>query len=149
MAIVHFAQPAAPLAGHAAGRRAFLGERAGVEDEDGFGVREFLAHMAAEFVEDGLIVPTAGAHEQLQGAALLAGLGGDGLRGLAFQAGQLAAQDRARVLALFSAVKARQVTAHEGFQVIRTRLDVRCRQLSICQQGLGVGMFQQFHKTLR
>src|SRR5207253_1085205 len=35
LAVVHFAEAAAPLAGHTTGSRAFLGEATGVEDEDG------------------------------------------------------------------------------------------------------------------
>src|SRR5207244_12491609 len=100
---------AAPLAGHTTGSRAFLGEATGVEDEDGLGSAEFLADVVAEFAEDGLIVPAAGADEQLQRSALLTGLGGDRFGSLAFQARQLAAQDGARVRTVLRAQKAGQV----------------------------------------
>src|SRR5205823_5017275 len=98
-AVVHLAEPAAPLAVHAAGLLPLLGEGGTVQDEDGLGVAQFGADLAAEFAQDGLVVPAAGADEQLQGAAFLTGLGGDGLGGLALQATELAAQERAGVVA--------------------------------------------------
>src|SRR5262249_58980045 len=104
LAVLDLPQPPAPLAGDAAGGAPLLGEAGGIEDKGTAVVAEFLGHVALEFVQDGAVVPAAGADEQLQGAALLAGLGGDGLGGLALQAGQLAAQDGEGVAALLLAV---------------------------------------------
>src|SRR5262245_50028884 len=78
LTVVDLAQAATPLAGHTTGGVPLLGEGGGVEDEDAVGVGQFLTDVTAEFVEDGAVVPAAGADEELQGTPLLAGGGGDG-----------------------------------------------------------------------
>jgi hypothetical protein len=47
LTVVDFAQAAAPLAGHATGGVAFLGEARAVEDKDGVGIGEFLPDVGA------------------------------------------------------------------------------------------------------
>src|SRR4029079_7206243 len=74
LAVVLLAEPAAPLPGHAARRGPRLGEAAGVEDQDGLIVAERLADLAAQLGHDGLVVPLAGADEELDGLAVDAGL---------------------------------------------------------------------------
>src|ERR1043165_7904813 len=83
LAVVLLAEPAAPLPGDPARLAARLGEAARVEDQDGPRVGQDLADVAAEFGHDGLVVPSAGADEVLDGLAVDAGLDGDRLAGLA------------------------------------------------------------------
>src|SRR5262249_62082135 len=90
----------------------------------------------------GVVVPLAGADEVLQGAALLAGLVGDRLGGLALQPGELAAEDRGGVGALLGAVEQRQVAVQEGGQVPAASADGSGADVGLVQQGLGVGGFQ-------
>src|SRR5262249_62164619 len=78
------------------------------------GVGQLLADVAAQLGQEGVVVPLAGADEVLQGAALLAGLVGDRLGGLALQPGELAAEDRGGVGALLGAVEQRQGGGREG-----------------------------------
>jgi len=63
----------------------------------------------------------------------LAGLGGDGFGGFAFQAGQLAAQNGPGVEPLFGAMEAGQVAGHEGFEVAVSCLDGGRREFSIAE----------------
>src|SRR5207302_362537 len=140
LAIVEFAQAATPLAGYAARLLPLFREAGGVENKDRLGIGQFRADMVAEFLEDGTIVPSAGTDEQLQGAALLAGLGGNGFGGLALQASELAAEDSQGVPALFLAVEKRQVALGEGGEVRGAGRDGCGGKFGVGEQGLGLGM---------
>ena len=67
LAVIDFAQAAAPRTGHSAGGVAFLGEGAAVQDEDGVGVGPGIADVATELVHDRFIVPRRPADEGLKG----------------------------------------------------------------------------------
>src|SRR3954447_16231697 len=84
-AVVLLAEPATPLPGHAARLGPRLGEAAGVQDQDGLLIAQRLADLAAQLGHDSLVVPLAGADEELDGLAVDAGLDGDRLAGLALQ----------------------------------------------------------------
>ena len=92
-AVLQLAQPAAPLAAHAARVGAGLGEGAGVEDQDALLVAQLLDDVASDLGHDRLVVPLAGAGEGLDGLAMEPGLDGDRLAGLALQAAAQAAED--------------------------------------------------------
>ena len=137
------------MPGHAAGVVALLGEGRGVQDEDAVGVGQLLGDVAAQLVADGGVVPAAGADEQLQGAALLAGLAGDGLRGLALEPGELAAQDGEGVVALLGAVEQGQVALGEGGQAVGAGADGGGRQVGTGEECLGVGVVEDTHGGLQ
>jgi len=84
------AQAATPLAAHTARFRSLLTQPGAVEDEHAIGMAEFFADVLPQFLEHGLIVPAAGADEQLQGPAFQADLMGDRLGRLPLQAGEFA-----------------------------------------------------------
>jgi hypothetical protein len=90
LAVLDFAQPAAPLPRHATGVGPRLGEGAGVQDQHGVRVVALLGDVPAQLRHDLLVVPAAGADEVLHGHAVPAGLVGDGLGGLALQVAELA-----------------------------------------------------------
>lgn len=106
LAVLDLAQPAALLAGHAAGLLALLGESRGIEHEHAVGVAQLVADVTAQLAEHGGIIPAYGADEQLPGAALESDLDGDGLGDLALQAGELALEDHLSVPALLEAIEA-------------------------------------------
>ena len=86
LAVIDLAQPAAPLPIDAAGFDPLLGETAGVDDEDGAAVAPLGADVAAEFGQQGVVIPGTVADEFLDGPAVDAGVVGDGLGGLALEA---------------------------------------------------------------
>lgn len=149
LAVIDLAQPAAPLPGHAAGRRALLGKPRPVQDEDPLVVAQFLGDVAPQFAPDGVVVPPAGADEQLQGPPFEAGLGGDGLGGLALEASELALEDDAGVLALLLAVEEGEVAPDEVLQAGGAGVEVVGGELGIAEQGPGVGVIEQVHSGLR
>jgi len=88
LAVVEFAQPAAPLALHADRLAALLGEGGGVEDEDRVGLAQLCAHLACQLIEQGLVVPVGLAEELLESLALAVVQVGDALGVLAGQVGE-------------------------------------------------------------
>src|SRR3954454_23368640 len=113
LAVVLLAEPAPPLPGRAARLGPRLGEAAGVEDQDGLLIAQRLADVAAQLGHDGLVVPPAGADEELDGLAVHAGLHRDRLAGLALQAAEEAADDEGGVDPLLGAVEPWQVAFEE------------------------------------
>ncbi len=101
--------------------------------------------MIAQFVDDRIIVPSAGADEGLDRLAVQPGLRGDRLAGLAFQAAEEPAEDRAGMGPVFDAVEPREVALQEGGQAVLTTRDGLGGEGGIGQQGLGVGVIQEAH----
>ena len=118
LAVVDLAQPAAPLAGDAAGLGPLLGEGAGVDDHDAVGLGQLLADVAPQLGHHGLVVPLAGADEELDRLAGQAGLDGDRLAGLALQAAEQAADDQGGVHLLLDAVELREIALEEAGQAV-------------------------------
>jgi|SRR5579885_2010433 len=85
----------------------------------------------------------------LQGAPLESGLGGDGLGGLAPQAGELTAEDGAGVFALLLAVEEGEVASHEVLQPAGAGAKALGVGAGVVEQGLGVGVVEQVHGGLR
>ena len=106
---------------------------------------ERLADVAAQLGHDGLVVPLAGADEELDGLAVDAGLDGDRLAGLALQAAEQAADDEGGVGPLLDAVEARQVALQEGGEPVLAAADLIGCHGGISQEGLGVGVIQERH----
>src|SRR5262249_31784312 len=98
--------------------------------------------------EDGAVVPATGADKQLQGAALLAGQGGDGFGGLALQAGELAAQHGQGMVALLGAVEQGEVALGEGGQAVGAGADGVGGNFGDREQGPGVGVVEDVHGGL-
>ena len=105
LAVVNLAEVAIPLPLHATGSTAFLGDGRGVQDQDSPGIAQFVADVLAQFVEDGVVTPQAGADKLLQGPSFLVCLACDGLGGFAFQTGEFAAQDGVGVFPQLLAVE--------------------------------------------
>ena len=143
LAVVDLAQPAAPLAIDAAGLGPLLGEAAGVDDHDAVGVGQFLADVLPQFGHHGLVVPLAGADEELDRLAGQPGLDGDRLGGLAFQAAEPAADDQGRGGPLLDAVEPGQVALEEGRQAVGLARDGIGGDHGVRQDGLGLGMIQE------
>ena len=104
--------------------------------------------MAAQFRHDRFIVPGAGADEMLHGLARAAGLVGDGLGGLAFQAAEAAADDQGGEFAQLAAVEEGQVALQEVGEVVVAGLDVFGPDGGVGEQGFGLGAVEQGHGTL-
>jgi len=149
LAVIDFAQAATPLAVDATGVGPLLGKAGGVEDEDTLAVGQLRGDMAAEFVEQGTILPAAGTDEELQGAEFLAGLGGDGFGGLALQGGELALQHSEGMAALLAAVEEGQVTLSEGGQVVHAGADGSGGNDGVAEEGLGCGLLENIHGGLQ
>src|SRR5262249_19691040 len=145
LAVLDLAEPAAPLPLHAAGITPRLGEGAGVEHEHGLGVARLQGDVPAQFGHHGLVVPAAGADEVLHGLARAAGLVGDGLRGLALQAAELALQDHPGQLVLLDPVEARQVARQEALQAAGAAGHGGGGDLGVGKQGLGRRVVEQRH----
>jgi hypothetical protein len=145
LAVLDLAQPAAPLAGHAAGGVARLGEAAGVQHQHGVGVAPLLGHVPAQLGHDRLIVPGAGADEVLHRLALPAGEVGDGFGGLAFQVAELALEHHPSQFVLLDAIEAGQVAAQEALQAPAAAAHVGGGDLGVVKQGDRVRVFQQRH----
>src|SRR5262249_49133918 len=116
LAVLLLTQSATPLALDAAGVLPLLGEGAGIDDQDGAGVGQGLADVAAHLSHNGVVVPLATADEVLHGLTRAAGLGGDGLAGLALQAAEAVFEDDGGQLALLVAVEQGQVALQEARQ---------------------------------
>jgi hypothetical protein len=99
----------------------------------------------AQFVDDRVVVPGAGADEGLDRLAVQTGLGGDRLTGLAFQAAEEPADDRAGMGLVFDAVEPREVALQEGGQAVLTACDGLGGEGGVGQQGLSVGVIQETH----
>jgi hypothetical protein len=74
-----------------------------------------------------------------------AGLGGDGLAGLAFQAAEEAADDRRGMGVVFDAVEPWEIALEEGGQAVLAAGDGLGGEGGVGQEGLGVGMIQETH----
>src|SRR5262249_19837706 len=83
LAVLLLPEPAAPLPGDAAGVGPGLRKGAGVDHQHRPVVAQFLADVAPQLGHDRLVVPLAGAGEELDGLAVHAGLHRDRLAGLA------------------------------------------------------------------
>src|SRR5262249_10938148 len=112
---------------------------------NGVGVAQFVADVGAQRAADVAIVPRAAADEQLQGAAFLAGLVGDGFGGLALQSAELAAAGGAGGAALLGAGEVGQVAGQVGFQGGGAGADGVRAEVGVVEQGLGIGVFEQVH----
>ena len=146
LAVVDLAQPAAPLAADAAGFGPLLGEPAGVDDDDAVGLGQRLADVLPQFGRHGLVVPLAGADEELDRLAGQPGLDGDRLAGLAFQAADEPADDERGVVAMLDAIELREVAVEEASQSVRTASNGIGRDDRVVQEGLGIGVLQQRHE---
>jgi hypothetical protein len=142
LAVLDFAQVAAPLAGDAAGVVALLGHAVAIDDEDGLGMGQFLTDVRQQLGADGVVVPLAGADEVLQGTAFLLGLARDGLGRLALEAGELALEDGGGMVALFVAVEEGQVTLEEGSQTTCQVMDIGRGDGGLGEELLSCGVFQ-------
>jgi hypothetical protein len=96
-----------------------------------------------QLAHDGLVVPLAGADEELDRLAGQAGLDGDRLGGLALKAAESAADDQGRGGPLLGAVEPRQVTLEEGRQAVGLALDGVGGDHGVRQECLGLGIVQQ------
>src|ERR1019366_2236744 len=101
LAVLNFAQSAAPLPGHAARFGSFLREAAAIDDADAVRIADLLANMLPQFRRDGLVIPLTAADKMLNRLAFTIGGIGDGFGGLALQVAQLALDDDFRQLPLF------------------------------------------------
>jgi hypothetical protein len=98
--------------------------------------------VGTQLAEDSAIVPAASADEQLQGAAYLPALAGDGFGGLTPESAELAAEDGAGVGALFGAGEERQVVGKECYQGVGAgagRRPTSRRRRRVTARGRGVG----------
>ena len=107
LAVLLFAQPAAPLAGDPAAVGALLGEAAGVDHDPAAVLGQLLADVPPQFGHDLLVVPDAAADEELEVLAGDAGLGGDRLDGLPLQPAEQPPDEGGGVPALLLAVENR------------------------------------------
>ena len=146
LAVVHLAEPAAPLAGHAARLGPLLGEGAGVDDHDAVGLGQLLADVLPQLAHDGLVVPLARTHEELDRLAGEPGLDGDRLARLAFQAAEEPRDDRAGMGLLRDAVEPRQVPPEEAGQAVGAVADGVRTDRGVVQEGLSLGMIQERHR---
>ena len=118
LAVVLLAQAAAPLTLDAAGVAALLGKGAGIDNQDGGRVSQFLLGVASQLSQEGVVVPLACADEVLHGLARSASLESDGFAGLALQAAETPSNHDGGQLALFVAIEQRQVALQEAGQVV-------------------------------
>src|SRR5260370_20100172 len=142
LAIIDFAETATPLAGDATGLLALLGEGRGVEHEHAVGVAQFGGDVAAQFGQDGVIGPAAGANEMLQGASFQPDIDGDGLGGLALQTGELALEEDLGMLALPVAIEERGGQCDKAGEVLGTAADGAGLDFGLGQQLLGLGVLK-------
>jgi hypothetical protein len=94
----------------------------------------------------GLVVPLAGADEELDRLAGQPGLDGDRLAGLALQAADQSADDQGGVLTLLGAVELRQVPLEEGGQAVGAVVDGVGGDGGVVQEGLSLGVIQERHR---
>src|SRR5947209_15304315 len=97
------------------------------------------------YVDDFDVHTDTGSAEGLDGLAVQAGLGGDRLASLAFQAAEEAVDDRAGMGVMFDAVEVREVALEEGGQAAPTAVDGLGAEGGVGQEGLGVGVIQAAH----
>src|SRR5262249_42824695 len=122
-----------------------LGETRAIDDENGVGVADLLLDVAPQLGQDVVVTPAAGADEQLEGPAVEGGGGGDGLGGLAVQAGELAAQDDEGVRPLLGAGEVGQVALAETLQVVQAAVEVGRVEFGVGEEGLRRGVLQDVH----
>jgi hypothetical protein len=114
----------------------------GIQHEHAVGVAQCSADVATQFGQDGLIVPAAGTDEVLQGPSFVADIDGNGLGGLALQAGELALENDLRMLALLVAIEEGQVALDKAAEVLAAAADRAGLDLGLGQQFLGGGMLK-------
>ena len=146
LAVVDLAQAAAPLAVDAAGFSPLLGEAAGVDDHDAVGLGQLLADMPPQLGHHGLVVPLAGADEELDRLAGYSGLESDRFARFALQAAEQAADNGAGVVAVLATIEPGQITLEEAGQTVSTGRDGGRREVRIVQENLGFGMVQERHR---
>src|SRR3954451_490967 len=118
LTVLDLAQSSALLARDATTLVPLLGERAGVEDQDGVAIPQDPADMAPQLAQDRVVVPSAGADEELEVLVCDAGAGGDRFGSLALQAADEATNDQGGVLALLLAIESGEIATEESPQVI-------------------------------
>jgi hypothetical protein len=143
LAIVHLAQPAAPLTVDAAGLRPFFGEGTGVDNHYAIWACEFFADMGAQLGHHCLVVPLARADEELNWFTRQPGLDGDRLTGLALQTTDEAAYDQGGVDSLLDAIKLGQITLEEPDQPVDAPLDGVGSDVGIVQERLRFRVIQE------
>src|SRR5207302_7364722 len=88
------------------------------------------------------IVPLAGADEVLQRASFLASLSGDGLGGLALQAGEFTPQDGPNMVTLLRTGEQREIALDETGQLFAAGHKSVGGDVGLVQESLGVRVFQ-------
>jgi hypothetical protein len=104
--------------------------------------------MAPQLSQDRVVVPSAGADEELDVLVFDAGAGGDRFGGLALQAADEATNDQGGVLALLLAIEAGEITTEEPPQAITTATNGLGCERRIVEKGLGVGMIEESHRSV-
>ncbi len=122
---------------------ALLGKGAGINDEDGGGVSQLLAGVAAQLGQDDVIVPLARADEVLHGLARPARLDGDGFASLALQAAETSLDHDLGQLPLLVAVEQGQVALQEACQVVAAAGNRSRCQGGVVEQRLRLGMVKE------
>lgn len=145
LAVVDLAQAAAPLAGHAAAVAPLLGEAGRVDDDYAVGLGQLRADVPAQLGHDGLVIPGPTADEVLEVLARDAGLPGDRLGALAFQAAEQATDEGRGVPALLLPVEPGQVALQEAREVVTEAPDVFRQDHGVGEQGLSFGVIKERH----
>ena len=109
---------------------------------------DLVGDVSVEFGSDGVVGPAAGPDEQLQGSAVLSGLSGDGLGGLALESGEFAGQDGAGVYAVLGPGEVGQVAGNERLQASGAGADGVGGEFGVAEQRLGSGVVEQVHGRL-
>src|SRR3954451_1184680 len=148
LTVLDLAQSSAPLARDPTTLGPLLGERAGIEDQDGVVLPQDPADMAPQLAQDRVVVPSAGADEELDVLVGDAGADGDRFGGLALQAADEAPNDQGGVLALFLAIEAGKVTTEEPPQTLAAATNGLGCERRIVEKGLGGGMIEESHRAV-
>jgi len=146
LTVFDLTQSAAPLASDPTALGSLLGERAGIEDQDGVVLPRDPADMASQLPQDRVVIPSAGADEELDVLVFDAGAGGDRFGGLALQAADEATNDQSGVRALLLAIEAREITTEEPPQALAAATNGLGCERRIIEKGLGVGMIEESHR---
>ena len=147
LAVLFLSEMVAPLAFHADGMSALLGEAAAVKAEDPVGIAEITGDLAVEFLADASVVPLALPTESLETLSRLVVGDRDGLDRLTMQVAGQPLQIHPRQARLFFAVEEGREGTGERFESVTQPLGLGGIDLRGVEQFLRNGGNAQRHKS--